>query len=77
MVETEQIYREISGLNKITSHMWDIHTTLVDEEVSDDTRQIFLDTIKTFMSYEAEMRSIRQELEKKYRVYTIRNYLGR
>lgn len=77
MVETEQLYREISGLNKITSHMWGIHTTLADEEVRDDTRQIFLDTIKTFKSYEAEMRSIRQELENKYRVYAIRNYLGR
>jgi len=77
MVETEQLHREISGLNELTSHMWVIHTTLADEEVTEGTRQIFLDTIKMFLSYEAEMKSIRQALETKYRVYNIRNYLGR
>ena len=74
MVETELSYKEVSGLNQIMSHMYDIRTMLVNEEVNADTEQIFLDTIKTFKNYEAKIRGMRQILENKYRVYNVRKY---
>ncbi|MBD3207741.1 hypothetical protein GF319_15535 [Candidatus Bathyarchaeota archaeon] len=76
IIDTEQIFREISRINNLLSTIDITEDPVFDEKINEYNEEAILDAIKLLKEKENQIRILRQKLETRYFYYINKNYLS-